>query len=186
MSELSATAKVILGMVEHGPKSGYEIKSIVDISTRFFWAASYGQIYPELKRLEEEGLIQGVADPQGGRQRTVYSITDSGRETLREWLTSPEPFTYELRDEGKLKFFFAGALTHEEQLDLLRRMCEHHEAFVERLQKAEPTARAAGGFPYQALLYGIRHHRWVANEYRRMAAELVGAKSPAAEREGSD
>jgi PadR family transcriptional regulator, regulatory protein AphA len=47
--ELSATAKVILRMLAQRPRSGYEIKSLVDHSTRYFWAASYGQIYPELR-----------------------------------------------------------------------------------------------------------------------------------------
>ena len=40
----SNTAYVILGMLSWRPMSGYEIKSLVDKSTRFFWAASYGQI----------------------------------------------------------------------------------------------------------------------------------------------
>ena len=44
--ELSATGRVILGMLAVEPRSGYDIKAIVDHSTRFFWAASYGQIYP--------------------------------------------------------------------------------------------------------------------------------------------
>ena len=54
--ELSATAKVILGMLAARPRSGYEIKQLVDNSARFFWAASYGQIYPELNRLEDAAL----------------------------------------------------------------------------------------------------------------------------------
>src|SRR4051812_24633320 len=58
MSErpLSKTAYVILGMLRLDRRTGYEIKSLVDVSTRFFWAASYGQIYPELARLEDGGL----------------------------------------------------------------------------------------------------------------------------------
>ncbi len=47
--DLSPTAYVILGMVSGEPRSGYEIKALVDNTTRFFWAASYGQIYPELR-----------------------------------------------------------------------------------------------------------------------------------------
>ena len=57
--ELSKTAYVILGMLRLGKRTGYEIKSRVDVSTRFFWAASYGQIYPELKRLEDAGPDRG-------------------------------------------------------------------------------------------------------------------------------
>ena len=64
--ELSATAYVILGMVSREPRSGYEIKALVDNSTRFFWAASYGQIYPELKRLSAAGLVKGLMPPPVG------------------------------------------------------------------------------------------------------------------------
>ena len=70
--ELSATGKVILGMVAAKPRSGYEIKQLIDRSARFFWAASYGQIYPELKKLEDAGLIAGTDDSQGARQRTFF------------------------------------------------------------------------------------------------------------------
>jgi DNA-binding PadR family transcriptional regulator len=66
--ELSHTAYVILGMLGWQPMSGYEIKSLVDKSTRFFWAASYGQIYPELRKLAAAGLIEGKASPQGRAQ----------------------------------------------------------------------------------------------------------------------
>ena len=57
--ELSPTGRVILGFLAVEPRSGYDIKEQVDKSTRFFWAASYGQIYPELKRLAGDGLRGG-------------------------------------------------------------------------------------------------------------------------------
>src|SRR5215211_8996157 len=100
--ELSSTAYVILGLLRKGPKSGYEIKSLVDHSTRFFWAASYGQIYPELRRLADAGLIEGTADPQGERQRTVYRLTAAGADALSTWLTTP-PDIQQTRDESLLK-----------------------------------------------------------------------------------
>ncbi|HWJ43279.1 MAG TPA: PadR family transcriptional regulator, partial [Solirubrobacterales bacterium] len=119
MEHLSPTAYVILGFVRGEPRSGYEIKALVDNSTRFFWAASYGQIYPDLKRLSEAGLIVGSDSPTGGRKRTVYEITVDGEEELRAWLRQePEPF--EMRDEGLLKLFFAGALPREEAIGILR------------------------------------------------------------------
>ena len=62
---------------------------MVDNTTRFFWAASYGQIYPELKRLSEAGLVEGVDAPTGGRKRTVYAITADGEEELKAWLRQP-------------------------------------------------------------------------------------------------
>src|SRR2546427_12215177 len=68
--DLTPTGRVILGMLRLGKRTGYEIKQIVDVSTRFFWAASYGQIYPELKRLEERGLVGSRSEPTGGGART--------------------------------------------------------------------------------------------------------------------
>ena len=67
--ELSKTSYVILGMLRLGKRTGYDIKALVDVSTRFFWAASYGQIYPELKRLEEAGLVRGEREAGDARRR---------------------------------------------------------------------------------------------------------------------
>ncbi len=117
--ELSATAYVILGMVSREPRSGYEIKAIVDQTTRFFWAASYGQIYPELKRLSEAGLIEGSDAPRGDRKRTVYEITADGEAELKDWLRRP-PQTSEMREEGLLKLFFSGLLEPKEAAATLR------------------------------------------------------------------
>src|SRR3954466_13237646 len=108
MENLSATAKAILGMLSNGPKSGYEIKQKVDVSTRFFWAASYGQIYPELKRLAAGGLRGGGGGPPRGRRPAAPPrLTPAGEEALHAWLRSPEEPSYELRDEALLKLFFA-------------------------------------------------------------------------------
>src|SRR6478672_6844528 len=137
--ELSPTAYVVLGMLSFGPKSGYEIKGLVDKSTRFFWAASYGQIYPELKRLAEAGLVTGVEAPTGGRRRTVYEITADGEEELRAWLRQP-PETYEMREEGLLKLFFANALPPEEAAEILRAMRAHRLEVAAQLRAIEPMA----------------------------------------------
>src|SRR5512133_4027220 len=105
----TAVTPVILGFLSLGPRSGYDIKTVVDRSTRFFWAASYGQIYPELRRLEEEGLVEGEDRPNGGRSRRVYRLTPAGREALHGWLLG-STVTIELRDESLLRLFFADAL----------------------------------------------------------------------------
>lgn len=140
--ELGNTSHVILGMLGKGPKSGYEIKAKADISTRFFWAISYGQIYPELKRLEEAGLIEGEADPGSGRQRRVYSITASGEQALHEWLTRPGELHTELRHEGVLRFFFADALDHDERVALVHTMRAKHERLHAELNALAPAIEA--------------------------------------------
>ncbi len=171
--KLSSTAYVILGMVSRTPRSGYEIKALVDGSTRFFWAASYGQIYPELKRLSEAGLVEGSDSPRGERKRTVYAITKSGRAELKDWLRQP-PQTSELREEGLLKLFFAGILPPEEAVEILRPMREQRLDLAEQLRAMEPQALEKGDpFPLMVLRGGIEFNQWFAEWCDRMEVQLL-------------
>jgi PadR family transcriptional regulator, regulatory protein AphA len=184
MDELSSTAYVILGMIRGRPRSGYEIKALVDRTTRFFWAASYGQIYPELKRLSEAGLVVGVDSPTGGRRRTVYEITADGEEELKAWLRQP-PRTYEMREEGLLKLFFAGALPREEAVAILRAMREHRLAVSRQLRAMEPAkaeSAAEDPFPLVVLRGGIEFTEWFADWCERMEAQVLAS---APEKRGS-
>jgi PadR family transcriptional regulator, regulatory protein AphA len=169
--ELSPTASVILGMLAWRPMSGYDIKAIVDHSTRFFWAASYGQIYPELQRLAEAGLVKGKAESGSARRRTVYSLTGSGRKALREWLAE-EPRTFEQRDEGLLKLFFASASpdTAAASLDAKRAF---HEAKLRQLREIELSGKP-DGFPLLVLRYGIESSEWMAAWCARESQRLRG------------
>lgn len=176
--ELSPTAYVILGMVSREPRSGYEIKALVDNSTRFFWAASYGQIYPELKRLAEAGLVEGADSPRGERRRTVYAISPAGEAALREWLRQP-PRTYETRDEGLLKLFFAGALPRDEAAQILTAMREHRAGLAERLRSMEPKVlEKEDPYPSMVLRAGIEFNEWFAGWCERMEAQLLEPAQP--------
>ncbi len=175
MESLSATAYVILGLVRHEPRSGYEIKAIVDNTTRFFWAASYGQIYPELKRLSEAGLVVGADAPTGGRRRTVYEITADGEEELVAWLRQP-PTTFEMREEGLLKLFFADALPREEVPAILRAMREHRLRAHEQLRAMEPSAaEKEDPFPLMVLRSGLEFTEWFAGWCERMEAQVLAS-----------
>jgi len=176
--EVSATGYVILGMLRSEARSGYEIKQIVDRTTRFFWAASYGQIYPELRRLARAGLIEGEADAQGGRRRTAYRLTASGRRELRRWLAA-EPEVFEMRDEGLLKLFFAGTAPGTAAASL-RAKRAHHEEKLRQLRAIEPIARdAPDGFPLMVLGYGVALSeasiRWCDEALAELEAGADGA-----------
>ena len=114
----TAVTWAVLGLLAHRPRSGYDIKVAVDRTIRHFWAASYGQIYPELKRLEEAGWIVGSDAPQGGRARREYRVTAKGRRALVDWLHG-EDMRMELRDESLLRLFFADQLPKEHAIGLL-------------------------------------------------------------------
>jgi DNA-binding PadR family transcriptional regulator len=174
--ELSPTAHVILGMLSWRPMSGYDIKSVVDKSTRFFWAASYGQIYPELRRLSDAGLIEADG-AEGGRRRTEFRLTPAGRRRLRTWLAEA-PTTFELRDEGLLKLFFASA-SPEAGIEALRAKGREHAKFVAELREIE-AGGGPEGYAYQVLRYGIEFNEWAAAWCERTAAELARSQKEAA------
>jgi PadR family transcriptional regulator, regulatory protein AphA len=151
--ELSPTGRVILGMLAAGTRTGYDIKQIVDRSTRHFWAASYGQIYPELKRLESAGLVVSRSEPTGGRARQVYEPTEAGRAALENWLDSGGEPLYELRDEGMLKLFFSDFTSPRQRLANLHAMRERAERKLAALRELEGKGGSPG--PGLTLRLGI-------------------------------
>jgi DNA-binding PadR family transcriptional regulator len=186
--ELSATGKVILGMLAARPRSGYEIKQLVDSSARFFWAASYGQIYPELKKLETAGLITGDDSSTGARPRTTFRLTAEGKRAAREWIAEPQE-VLETRDEGLLKLFFAGSIEPKRAAEIARERAAISKAKATQLRaiaeqvdqtgKPEgPDARPDAG-SMTVLRYGIEASEWAAEFFERAAENLERATSGA-------
>jgi len=169
----NAVTPVILGLLSISPRSGYEIKATVDRSTRFFWAASYGQIYPELRRLERAGFVEGKSAPSGGRKRKEYQLTAEGRAELLRWLSQPAQMP-ELRDENLLKLFFSDALPREQALEQLRLRRRGHEEFLAFLREVQ---QHPGGedppFIDLVLRYGLAYAEfnveWCKREEKRLA-----------------
>jgi DNA-binding PadR family transcriptional regulator len=176
---MNAVTPVLLGLLAQKPRSGYDIKAVVDRSTRFFWAASYGQIYPELRRLEQEGLIAGEDAPNGGRSRRVYHLTENGRDELRAWLMG-STVTIELRDESLLRLFFADALPREQALQLLEGRKRGHEEYLDVLRAIQALP---GGpdptFVDLVLHWGIDFNewgaRWCEEQLQRLRDETKAA-----------
>src|SRR3979409_1669287 len=132
---LCPTASVSLGILGLGPHSGYDIKQLADVSTRHFWATSYGQIYPELKRLTESGLIKSEAAPTGERQRTLYHLTAKGKQARQKWVADPAIQNLEVRDEMLLKLFFADAMSRKQTVTHLGAMRRRHQAVAAGLRE---------------------------------------------------
>lgn len=176
MEDLNPTARAILGVLSFGPYSGYGIKAFVDNSIRFFWAASFGSIYPELKRLEAMGLISATDDAAGGRRRTVYALTAAGTARLREWVTADEQLAYELRDEGLLKLFVASNVVPGDEAAVVRQMILRHQETLDQLRalgfvdNLDPQRS-----PSKVAAYGLALHEftteWLARLERDLAAD---------------
>jgi len=175
----TAVTPVVLGLLSLGPRSGYEIKATVDRSTRFFWAASYGQIYPELRRLEGEGLIEGEDAPNGARARRLYRLTPAGREALEAWLRSEGRLTIELRDESLLRIFFADALPHDDALELLETRKRIFEEVLARLHEIDALPGEDPPFVDLVLRWGIAYTEWEAQWCAEQLQRLGPSTTPA-------
>lgn len=169
---LTPTGRVILGMVGLGKTTGYDIKQLVDHSTRFFWAASYGQIYPELRRLEQAGLLSSRGEPTGDRLRTVYELTDAGRRALEEWLGSDVNLVGELRDEGMLKLFFSDLAGPERQRQIVGQMLEALERKLAQLSALQAKAGEMRSGQRLTLEYGLGATTWMVDWCRKTERRL--------------
>ena len=118
---------VILGLLSHEDLTGYDIKKRIDGAISFFWKGSFGNIYPALKDMETQGLITKIDTSVGGREKTIYHITNSGRDALKDWLKE-EQVSNELKYETLLKLFFGGAESREVSIHNI-------EVFEEQIQK---------------------------------------------------
>lgn len=171
---LNNTAIVVLGMVGAGRRNGYEIGRSVDRSTRFFWPASVGGIYPELRRLEEAGLLVGRDDPRGEGARRDYELTDTGREALQEWLLDEREGRMDFRHEDLLRLFLASDLDAGAQADLLDRIADGHQARLDLLESESRPQADGDGARNRALVleYGIELSR-AGVAWSRAAAERI-------------
>jgi DNA-binding PadR family transcriptional regulator len=100
---------ICLGILNYGPSSGYEIRKCVEEGSFSFAAdAGFGSIYPALKQMKEEGLVEEAEPAEGDRSdKKLYRLTESGRTALRRRLmVKPEP------DKFRSDFIFLMAFAH--------------------------------------------------------------------------
>jgi len=150
MAGKQKTKYAILGLLSWKAMSGYDIKKLVEMSLAHFWSESYGQLFPTLNRLVEEGLATRRVDPGSGRrERTVYRITSGGRRAFRSWLSEPTD-TPRVRNELLLKFFLTSRSEASESVRLLEEYRELERERLEEYRTSEAVlARAirGGGIP---------------------------------------
>jgi DNA-binding PadR family transcriptional regulator len=129
--------EVLLGLLAIEPMSGYDLGQTIRGSVGHFWNESYGQIYPNLKRLAAGGLATARTERQKGKpDRNIYSITKKGRERLAAWLAvAPQPEIP--RNELLLKLFFGVQASPEISIQHVERMVESERASLREFARIE-------------------------------------------------
>ena len=120
---LTTTSYAVLAQVAVRPWSTYELVQQRVRYFRYVWPRAESAIYREVKRLSSMGLLAGKTEHVGKRARTVYSITEQGREALREWLATPvSPFAMDF--EAMIRLFVAPLGTKDEIIATLELVLE--------------------------------------------------------------
>jgi PadR family transcriptional regulator, regulatory protein AphA len=133
---LMSLKHALLGFINYGPMTGYELKKFFDTSVAHFWNAELSQIYPALKQLEGDGLVEMKVEVQNDRpNRKVYSITEQGRRELLDWLATPAE-REQVREPILIKVFFGSSMRKDDLLDVLRRAADEGRLQVTYLEYA--------------------------------------------------
>jgi len=111
----------VLGLLSEGSASGYDLMKLFDVSLANVWPATQSQLYSELGKLAEAGLVDVSAE--GPRGRKEYTITEKGLAELRRWLTEVPPARV-VRSDMLLRVFFLGRVSPGEARAYLRRQAE--------------------------------------------------------------
>lgn len=115
----------ILGLLMQTSVTGYDISKAFGSGLGSFWSAKHSQIYPELKRLTEEGLIQFSTVIQGEKlEKKLYQITDAGKKDFLQWLAMDPPLDPTPKDVFKLRSYYSQWLPEKDYLQLLERQME--------------------------------------------------------------
>ena len=146
-----------LGLLAQRPGSGYDLLKHFEASMANVWPATQSQLYGELNKLADAGLIE-VSDI-GPRGRKEYRITPAGRAELRRWVASPQddpPF----RNAGLLRVFLLGEVPAEQAREHVVALAKQAKAEVERLEAVRDSIDwTTGDGPFYgraALEYGLR------------------------------
>ncbi len=93
----------LLALLTAQPMTGYDLAKAFHSSVGHVWHAPDSQIYPELRRMERDGIVDAELVPWGSTTtKTRYAINDRGREAFRDWMATPLEYSRD-RDPAHLR-----------------------------------------------------------------------------------
>jgi DNA-binding PadR family transcriptional regulator len=131
----------LLGVLKDTPLTGYDLVRHFQGTVGYLWSAPQSQIYPELRRMEAEGLVEAKVAPRGRRaQKRIYSVTEGGMAELRRWATDFMPLPAQ-RDPIVLKAAFFDLAPLESVREQLRAHIAQFQWRMEQWQAREDAIR---------------------------------------------
>lgn len=125
----------LLGFLNYGEMTGYDLKKVMDESRFNFWYARQSQVYTTLKKMEADGWVVSRLETQESRpDKRLYAITEVGRKVFMDWLSDPMTELEPRKEPFLLKLFFAAPLEKEQLLAELRLRRELHRRKLDEYQ----------------------------------------------------
>lgn len=149
----------MLTLIGEGGASPHDLVDMTRRGARLYWSASPSKIYAEPKRLEGLGLVTSRREPGRTRERTWYTLTDAGREALREWVASPAGFPRIYHDA------VVRLLAAEDDVSVLGSLRGLRDELRELSALLDEAERVAGSIPHRE-----RNLRLVHSLGRRLVA----------------
>ena len=122
----------LLGLLAVQPATGYELAQKFEASLGTAWHASHSQIYPELAKQLDAGLIEVVGE--GARNSRTYAVTDAGHAEIRDWLLEGEANRAQ-RNETAVRWFLLALLEPEDRRAAVERELAFTEEYVASLRQ---------------------------------------------------
>lgn len=172
----NATVGALLGLLHDGPMSGWDLVDTAQRRIGEFWTVTQSQVYRELKRMADAGLV--TAGEPGARDRTPHAITDSGRAAFAEWVTA-DPAREQIRIPLLLVVQFADHVPNGRLREVIDGERARHAERLARYQSAEEQlAAASGSGGHAALRFGIHYERAALAWFDELPAMLGLDDSP--------
>ncbi len=162
-----------LGLLAQQPGSGYDLLKRFEYSMANVWPATQSQLYGELNKLADTGLIE-VTDI-GPRGRKEYRVTDAGREDLLRWMAHPQddpPY----RSAELLRVFLLGEMPADQARAHVASLAEQADAERTRYEQLRDSVDWGTSdtdfYGRAALEYGLRAEAMEADWARWLVEEI--------------
>ncbi|MDF2595781.1 MAG: PadR-family transcriptional regulator [Clostridia bacterium] len=171
---------IILGFLMKKEMSGYDLKQWMTHSTSYFFDASFGSIYPALKRLEEKGYICFQEVMEGNKFKKMYAITGEGKKHFLSWLEKPIVFA-KTKSDHLVPIFFYKYLPRETAVVNLKAFIKEVEPLLERLseqkfelEKVYPIDQLR--YENATMTYGIYYYQFVIEWCKDLLKQIEGER----------
>ena len=179
--DLPVTAYALLGLLTFGDElTGYELKQRADNTLRFYWVApAMSQIYTELSRLTDRGLLEPVTSQGEGRRTTAYRITPAGSAALEEWIGDSRAGFPTLKHTVLLRLLIGHASHPERMRELLEEYVDELAAALRDLREVRRSLRGADEpgqpffYPSVVADWGLDYFAAETRHTRRALARLT-------------